>query len=215
MNTLTTEAVAACLAPHTPLYRRRPPVYQTVMLNALARLWQGPHTRLLDVGGGTGVIAQAMQELLPVDTVTSVDVVDRFFGTLTVKTMVYDGTRLPFEDGHFDSATINNVLHHVPRDQRGAILAEIRRVVNGPLYIKDHVAGRWLDHQRLKVLDAIGNLPFKGQIEAWYLTEQEWEQLAQQGGYTIAARETGPYRTGLMERMFPNHLETTMRFDPV
>ena len=215
MTSLDIDRVKAVLAPHAKMYESRPPVYQTVMLDDLAQLWQRNHARLLDIGGGTGVIAQAIQELLPADVVTSVDVVDRYFPTLSVETRVYDGERLPFDDASFDAATINNVMHHIPREIRPGILKEIRRVVDGPLYIKDHVAGTWLDHRRLTVLDAIGNLPFGGQIEAWYLSSDDWQSLAREGGYKIVETRTGPYRSGLMAMAFPNRLEIAMRLEPV
>lgn len=215
MSEIRVEAVAACLSRHTQLYQRRPPIYQTVMLNDLASLWVGRPDRIIDLGGGTGVIAQAIQEFLPVGKVISVDIVDRYFKTITVETSVYDGSKLPFDAGSFDAATINNVMHHIPPELRSQVLREIRRVVAGPVYIKDHVAVSWLDKQRLSLLDAIGNIPFSGQIEAWYLTADEWQLLARQGGYTICASKAGRYRSGIMATLFPNRLETTMRFEPM
>ena len=215
MKAIELPQVAAFMSRHTRLYDRRPPVYQTTMLNTIASLWSGPHNKLLDLGGGTGVIAQAIQEMLPVGKVFSVDVVDRYFRTITVETLVYDGTCLPFDNGSFDAATITNVMHHIPLDSRLSILKEIRRTVNGPVYIKDHLTTSWLDGKRLLILDAIGNLPFHGQISAWYLTAEQWQSLAQQAGYRIAVSRTGEYRSGLMAMLFPNRLETTMRFEPV
>jgi len=64
------------------------------------------------------------------------------------------------------------------------------------------------------VLDAIGNIPFGGQIDADYLSREEWEELARATGYRIAARTDGAYRSGMMAWLFPNRLETTMRFEP-
>jgi SAM-dependent methyltransferase len=184
------------------------------MLSSLAQLWEARHDRVLDVGGGTGAMAQAIQEFLPAGRVSAVDVVDRYFDTLSVETHVYDGTHLPFEDGSFDAATINNVMHHIPPAVRVDLMREVRRVVSGPVYIKDHVAASWLDHARLTVLDAIGNIPFGGQIDADYLSRAEWEQLALAAGYRITAQADGTYREGVMAWLFPNRLETTMRFEP-
>lgn len=214
VNAITLDNVAQCLSQHAQLYKRRPPVYQTVMLSSLAQLWKERHDRVLDVGGGTGVMAQAIQEFLPAGRVSAVDVVDRYFDTLSVDTHVYDGTHLPFADGCFDAATINNVMHHVPPAVRVDLMREVRRVVGGPVYIKDHVAASLLDHGRLTVLDAIGNIPFGGQVHADYLSRVEWQQLAQAAGYRIAAQTNGVYREGLMAWLFPNRLETTMRFEP-
>lgn len=213
MSQITLDQVAAVLSRHTDHYRKRPPTYQHVMLNDLARVWKGPVDRLLDIGGGTGVIAEAMQRLLPVSWVEAIDVVDRFFKDLSVATHVYDGERIPFAERSFDAATINNVMHHIPIGVRPAVMAEIRRVVSGPVYIKDHVAASALDHARLIALDAIGNVPFGGQIKADYLTMAEWEKLASDAGYSITARHSGTYRTGAMALLFPNQLEAVFRLE--
>ncbi len=215
MAAITLESVSQCLSRHAPLYRRRRPIYQTVMLSSLARLWTSHHDSVLDLGGGTGVMAQAIKELLPAGHVAAVDVVDRYFDTLSVETHLYDGAHLPFADGSFEAATINNVMHHVPVAIRVDVMREVRRVVSGPVYIKDHVAASWLDHRRLALLDAIGNIPFGGQIDADYLSREEWELLASEAEYRIAAQTGGEYRTGPMAWVFPNRLETTMRFEPV
>jgi hypothetical protein len=116
-------------------------------------------------------------------------------------------------DDAFEAATINNVMHHVPPDARIGVMREVRRVVAGPVYIKDHVAASTLDRWRLTALDAIGNIPFGGQIDADYLSREDWERLALETGYRIAAQTGGAYRRGPMAWLFPNRLETTMRFE--
>jgi SAM-dependent methyltransferase len=213
VTAITVERVGEILAAHAPLYRRRPPVYQAIMLADLAAVWEGPHEHVLDVGGGTGVMAEAIQTLLPARRVVAVDVVDRYFQSLSVETRVYDGRTLPFADNSFDAATINNVLHHVPPEARATLMREIRRVVRGPIYIKDHVAMSRLDHWRLAALDAMGNIPFGGQVAANYLTMGEWEELAAQAGAHIGAISQGHYRMGPMAWLFPNRLEITFRLD--
>lgn len=214
MTAITLDAVSDVLRRHTAMYRRRPPVYQTVMLADLAAIWHGHHDNLLDIGGGTGVMAEIMQALLPVGEVTAIDVVDRYFENLSVRTQVYDGATLPFADGSFAAATINNVMHHVDPAVRGALMREIRRVVRGPVYVKDHLARAWIDHARLSALDAIGNIPFGGQISARYLSQSDWEALASDHGYAIAAQASGRYRTGTMAAVFPNRLEIALRLQP-
>jgi SAM-dependent methyltransferase len=180
-------ALQQILAPHLAMYRKKVPYYQATMLDSLRELWLTPHDRLLDVGAGTGVIAEAMSKLFPVRHVQAVDVVDRFCDSLSVASRAYDGQTLPFESGSFDAATLNNVMHHVPVPARVGLLREIRRVVNGPLYIKDHETRGRVDDLRLTALDAIGNIPFSGMVRARYLPRREWEALAAQAGYRIAA----------------------------
>ncbi len=206
-------AVAAVLIPRLPLYRYRKPQYQAVMLESLRSLWRGRADRLLDIGGGTGVIGECMQTLLPVGHVTAVDVVDRFCTGLSIETGVYDGERLPFADSRFDAATLNNVVHHIPVATRVPLFREIARVCSGPLYIKDHEPRSWLDHRRLAALDFIGNIPFSGMVWARYLPMAEWEALAAASGWRIAAVSRARYRSGAMAALFPNRLEMTMRWE--
>lgn len=212
--TLSVGTVNSSLRQHLGMYRHKAPYYQTEMLNNLLRLWQGHHNRLLDIGGGTGVIGQCIQDLFPVGEVRAVDVVDRFCNSLSIATEVYDGTRMPFDRAQFDAATINNVVHHVPVEARIPLFRDIRRVVDGPLYIKDHVAASRLDHGRLALLDFVGNIPFGGMVKADYLSRVEWEALAAASGFRIADAISGRYRHGLYATLFPNRLETTMRWEP-
>lgn len=210
---ITVDQVAAVIRPHASFYVFRSPAYQTVILQDLARIWQGHHETVLDFGGGTGVMAEAVQSLLPVGTVTTVDIIDRFYPTLTVKTEIYDGHNLPFPTKSFDAATVNNVIHHVPPVKRSDLMAELCRVVRGPIYIKDHIASSPADHFRLSVLDAMGNIPFGGMVSAVYLNMHEWHDLAESCGCQIGAIVCGRYRGGLQAVIFPNRLEIVLRFD--
>jgi SAM-dependent methyltransferase len=204
--------VQALLARHIPIYRTRAPAYQTVLLQSFLALWDPTHARVLDIGGGTGIIAQVMKDLLSIAHVTSVDVEDRFLKSLDIETAVYDGATLPFADASFDSIVFSNVLHHVPPSVRTTLMRECVRVAGaGPIYIKDHVASSYLDHARLVALDLMGNIPFGGMVKASYLAANDWEQLAAVVGYSIDRQIGGAYRSGYFERLFPNRLEVTMR----
>ena len=209
---LTLAIVQDLFARHIPLYRSHAPRYQLVLLQSLRDLWDPAHARVLDVGGGTGIMAQALKALFGVAHVTSVDVADRFLGSLDIETRVYDGVTLPFADASFDCITLSNVMHHVPLPARAGLMRECARVCGpGPIYIKDHVAASPLDHIRLFMLDAMGNLPFGGMVKAHYLTAADWQRLASDAGYRIERTVGGTYRSGLFARLFPNRLEQTMR----
>jgi SAM-dependent methyltransferase len=212
---LSLPTVQAVISSHLPLYRKRAPAYHAVLLRSFRQLWDSEHAKVLDVGGGTGIIAQAMKDLLAIPEVTSVDVEDRFLATLTINTEVYDGETLPFADASFDCVTFSNVMHHVPKSVRPGLMRECVRVVGGgPIYIKDHMARARFDHVRLFILDAMGNLPLHGMVKASYLTADEWRSLALQAGYRIDEEVGGRYRKGLFELVFPNRLEITMRLLP-
>ncbi len=51
------------------------------------------------------------------------------FEGLKEEQVIEDPTRLPFEDGSFDSVTLIATLHHIPRSKRDTELAEIFRVL--------------------------------------------------------------------------------------
>ena len=212
---ITLADVRACLGQHVSVYRFKQPYYQATMLNSLLSIWADQHHRVLDIGGGTGVIGQCISDLLPADCVKSIDVVDRFCKTLSISTGLFDGCSLPFPDASYNAAVLNNVIHHVPKQNRICLLREIRRILKGPLYIKDHQVRSRLDHVRLFALDAIGNIPFGGMVKASYLTDENWRRLARETGFRIAKKIGADYRIGVAERFFPNHLEVAMRWEPL
>jgi len=212
---LSLERVQRMMSRHIPLYRRHKPNYQVELIGAFAALWSPTYRRVLDVGGGTGIVAQAMKDLFAVPHVVSIDVANRFLPTLDIETRVYGGKALPFADSSFDCVTFSNVLHHVHVDTRAHLLRECARVVGGgPILIKDHLTSSAIDHARLFALDGMGNLPFGGMIKARYLDMAGWEALAASCNRRIDACLGGRYRTGLFERMFPNRLEATLRLVP-
>jgi SAM-dependent methyltransferase len=205
--------VARTLAPRVPLYRWRPPHYQAALIRGLRKIWQPAHRTVLDVGGGTGIMAQAVKELFALDRVVSVDVEDRYLDSLDIETRAYDGCTLPFPDDSFDCVLLCNVIHHVPEDMRAALLKECARVAaTGTVYIKDHLAASRLDHLRLTILDLLGNVPFGGMVQANYLEDADWQALADQSGFRIETRRCDDYREGPMSLAFPNRIELIMRW---
>jgi SAM-dependent methyltransferase len=215
VEALTIDAVARCMSAHLPLYSWRRPEYQYVALANLQRQWDPRHRSALDVGGGTGVIAQTIKTLFGLERVTSVDVEDRFLPSLDIETALYDGTTLPFADSTFDCVLLFNVLHHVPVKARARLMSECRRVAGGgPIYIKDHLSQGAVDDVRLAILDLLGNLPFNGMVRASYLREEDWRQLAARTGHRTGERLSGQYRKRPMEVLFPNRLEISMCWQP-
>lgn len=207
------EDVRRCMAARAPMYRWRAPVYQHTAICALRELWDSSHRSALDVGGGTGAMAQTIKTLFDLDRVASVDVKDRYIRNLDIRTSVFDGVQLPFTDASFDCVLLFNVLHHVPVASRAKLLLECRRVAgSGPIYVKDHVSKGHADDFRLTLLDLMGNLPVNGMVRAHYLREEDWRHLASTTGHLIDGRISGTYRSGGFRMLFPNALEISMRW---
>jgi ubiquinone/menaquinone biosynthesis C-methylase UbiE len=206
---ISLDQVTRCLASRIPLYRWRRPTYQAALLRSLGRVWDPKHKRVLDVGGGTGIIAQTIKDLFPVDRVVSVDIAQRYLEGLDIETGTYNGRTLPFSDGEFDCVMLCNVLHHVPKELRVPLLKECGRIA-GTLYIKDHLAESPLDHLRLMILDAMGNIPFGGMTKASYVARAEWLMLAEQAEFRVTQWKNEIYRQGAESWIFPNRLEVLM-----
>jgi hypothetical protein len=96
MEPISLENVTRNLSVHIPFYSWHRPVYQHVMLETLQRFWDASHRSALDVGGGTGVVAQTTKNLFCLERVASVDVENRFLKSLNIETAIYDGRKLPF-----------------------------------------------------------------------------------------------------------------------
>jgi SAM-dependent methyltransferase len=120
----------------------------------------GPHSRLLDVGTGTGTIAA-----LGLARGASVTAIDPDPGMCRIARRKADGAhvvqcalpRLPFGDGTFDAVTANFVLNQVG-DPRSAV-AELRRVARPGARVGASVWPRPLTPLHLlweDVLDAAG-----------------------------------------------------------
>ena len=107
-----------------------------------------PGRRLLDVGGGTGNYALALQQegWDPVVCDRSPDMLARA-AAKGLPTVEADATKLPFEDASFDAVICVSMLHHV--DDRPRALAEQRRVLcpggRGALmlFTREDIADAW------------------------------------------------------------------------
>lgn len=200
------------LALHQPVYRWRRPRYLVRQLKDLALLLPPGDCRVLDVGGGSGLVGETIARFFPGKSVAAIDVVDRFLRGLTIEHTTFDGWRIPHADATFDCALFSNVLHHVPLGLRAPLLAEALRVTGGrSVVIKDHLAASALDRARLAALDFVGNLPFGGMVWAQYLSQAHWRQLFAEAGAAAELTASSGYRSGVAAAAFPNRIEVLFR----
>ena len=205
-------AIETWLAARQPFYRYRKPRYQVRLIQDLGTLLPSGTCRLLDIGAGSGLIAEAISGLYPGKWLTGVDVAQRVLPALRVPFVKFDGRRLPFADAAFDGALFCNVLHHVTRDARAPLLREALLVTGGgPLIMKDHVADSLLDHWKLACLEFVGNVPFGGMVSAEYLGAEEWRRLFDALGCDVERAAPSDYRGALSNWLFPNRLEQCFR----
>lgn len=84
----------------------------------------------LDVGCGTGLLDA---HLRPIGDLHGVDVSEAMIEEARAANPwalyeVADGAKLPYSDGRFDFVLASCLLHHVPREERGAVVRELARV---------------------------------------------------------------------------------------
>jgi SAM-dependent methyltransferase len=96
--------------------------------------WVPDSACVLDIGSGAGLLAE--QLIVAGRDVTLLDVVDISM-VPGKRATLFDGGRIPFEDGAFDVALLITVLHHV-RDP-DASLAEAARVAQQVIVLEDLV----------------------------------------------------------------------------
>jgi SAM-dependent methyltransferase len=68
---------------------------------------------------------------------------------------IYDGLRIPFDDGSFDWVLFSDVLHHT--ENAKMLLREARRVASEGVLIKDHYRKGFASVARLRCMDWVGN----------------------------------------------------------
>src|SRR2546425_8287031 len=117
--------------------------YAHAEARALLPWIRGP--RLLDLGAGEGWVDEALRTRAAV-WAWAVDVGP--FRLAGEPYVVYDGARLPFGDGAFDTTLLSLALHHAETPE--AVLDEAVRVTRGRLLVvesvyRDRLERFWLD----------------------------------------------------------------------
>ncbi|TVP59947.1 MAG: methyltransferase domain-containing protein [Gemmatimonadales bacterium] len=163
--------------------------------------WIGPHlagNRWLDVGGGEGGVARALERRAP-DRSASTWVADPMvIGTRDTRRVRAEGERLPFGDGAFDAVVLCFVLHHTADPDR--VLAEALRVTADRVVILESTPSTPLGSRLLALLDrwvnekrGDGSMGTAAPIH--YRRGGQWEDTALRLGARVILRDR-PGRIG-------------------
>ena len=133
---------------------------------------------VLDVGAGTGEMAQAISSFRPELIFSGVDVYIR--PKTFIPVVNYDGDRLPFDDDSFDALITVDVLHHC--DDPVAVLKECARVSKRFVIIKDHVSDSVYDEKILAFMDWVGNSAHGVVLPYNYLSTSDWASAFDKAG---------------------------------
>lgn len=125
---------------------------------------------LLDVGCGDGTLARSIMERRPGLAATGVEI--RARPRTAIPVQEFDGRILPFADRSHDVVMLVDVLHHA--DEPTLLIREAGRVAARAVIIKDHLTGAWLSHERLRLMDWVGNIGHGVPLRYAYWSPEQW-----------------------------------------
>lgn len=136
---------------------------------------------ILDVGMGAGATSFYLTkkgfDIIGVD-------VDNLSIYKDLKPIVYDGEKLPFKNGEFETAIIVHVLHHC--GDGVAVLEEVKRVAKRVIFIEDTFTNpiEWISVQ---LNDALTNFEFKLHK---FRTKKEWIEIIKERNWKIVGQDS-------------------------
>jgi SAM-dependent methyltransferase len=169
---------------------------------------------LLDVGCGDGTLARSIMERRSGLEATGVEIRARPRTAIPVRE--FDGRNLPFADRSHDVVMLVDVLHHA--EEPTLLLREAARVAARAVIIKDHLTGAWLSHERLRLMDWVGNIGHGVPLRYAYWSPEQWREAFRTAGLREVDRRErlglyGPAIRWLFERrlhfvsqLFPERL---------
>ncbi|MEM7007764.1 MAG: methyltransferase domain-containing protein [Thermodesulfobacteriota bacterium] len=136
---------------------------------------------ILDIGTGPGSVFLLMNE--EGYNVSTIDVEDQTFSE-EIQPKLYDGQKLPYANGSFDTALLLTVLHHTqnPKD----VLLEAMRVSKRIIIIED-IYSNTLQKYLTFAADSIVNLEFRGHPHT-NKNDSGWLKLFDELGLKLLAR---------------------------
>ncbi len=142
-----------------------------------------PSGKCLDIGSGNGLVAQHISK--NTDTqVTALDVGD--FSILPeVKTVVYDGDKMPFPQGAFGAGLLLTVLHHTHSPE--GVLEEATRVCERIIIIED-IYNNPIQQYATYAIDTLVNLGFS-KMTYQNKSDREWKMTFQELGLQLIHSE--------------------------
>lgn len=159
----------------------------------------------LDVGCGSGELAQQIKYLSPQVEFVGVDILIR--ENTLIEAVEFDGKKLPFPDQSFDFTMLVDVLHHT--DAPILLLRECARVSRKFVLLKDHICESWWDRQRLGFMDWVGNRAYGVSLPYNYQSKKNWEVLFKLSQLRC---ETESYSLGIYPQPFSLIFDSSLHF---
>lgn len=146
--------------------------------------------RLLDLGCGTGALAELVLGEIPGAQLTCVDLSPRMVETARLRlgdradVLLADAERLPFHDSTFDVAWCNDSFHHYPDPERAVFQAWRVLVPGGTLVVGDvwqpalarALMNAWMPHSREGDVRIYSEAEMRGILGTWF-SDVAWRRV--------------------------------------
>jgi SAM-dependent methyltransferase len=140
---------------------------------------------LLDVGCGDGTLARSITKRRRGLEATGVEIRARPHTAIPVQE--FDGRLLPFANRSHDVVMLVDVLHHA--EEPTLLIREAGRVARRAVIIKDHLTGAWLSHERLRLMDWVGNIGHGVPLRYAYWSPEQWHDAIRDAGLREVERQ--------------------------
>ena len=157
-------------------------LYPHVLAEVARAVEGGPAPRLLDLGCGTGALAELVLGEIPRARLSCVDLSPRMAEAARerlggrAEVLLCDAERLPFRDGSFDAAWCNDSFHHYPDPERTAFQAWRVLAPGGALVVGDAwqpaparaIMNAWMPHSREGDVRIYSEAEMRRILGAWF-----------------------------------------------
>lgn len=99
--------------------------YRTKLIISVYKKWIKPKDSILDIGCGTGIVTKILGDYFSAN-ITGCDI--KNYLIFKIPFLKIKDNKLPVKDTFFDIALLNDVLHHIPKQNQAGIIMEAIRV---------------------------------------------------------------------------------------
>ncbi|MEM1151979.1 MAG: class I SAM-dependent methyltransferase [Pseudomonadota bacterium] len=151
--------------------------------------------RMIEIGSGPGSVQAVLSERGL--SAYALDISDSSFDHRFQPTL-YDGVRMPFEDGAFDTALLLTMLHHTPDPD--VILREASRIARRLIVVEDVYRGP-VQRYRTYGADSLINLEFFGHPHT-NRDDGGWRETFEALGLSLIHSDYKPYGRLFLQALY-------------
>lgn len=154
-------------------------VYRAKLIIEVYRKWIKPCQSVLDIGCGTGAVAEELKKSLNIN-VEGCDINSYLLRNILFKKMT-SSTKLPYKNKLFNLSMFNDVLHHTEYNNQEPLIREAFRVSKKVLIFEliPTKLGKWADLFINKIHNPKMKIPYT------YRKPEQWKNMFSEMGLKV------------------------------